>query len=329
MPKNVLTYKCLIISPSDVTPERNAVESAIEEWNKTSGRTMDVRIECVRWEKDAQPGLSEAPQDAINRQLVDDSDMGIAIFWSRLGTPTKTHPSGSVEEIERLLAKKSNIMPYMCERNVPKAKIDPEQIAAVRRVEADFQKRGLLGTFKNPNDLAAKIRHDLTGFMMSLKARTHPLAPVAPVSTAEVAPVPNIRVQIYHMELIGGGEREPALFIKVENHSPGNFYFSGISIEMSDSMSLAFTRDISGQVVVYPPLIESANSFELRISGRDLVEALGDREPLHAVATDKISRTYKSEPGKLQELVDGIRRDLALATIEKASDPTKRPSRRR
>ena len=39
------------------------------------------------------------PQKIINAQLVDECDLGIAVFWSRLGTPTEKHPSGQCSAI--------------------------------------------------------------------------------------------------------------------------------------------------------------------------------------------------------------------------------------
>ena len=39
------------------------------------------------------------PQEVINEQVVSKSDILLGVFWSKLGTPTNTHSSGTIEEI--------------------------------------------------------------------------------------------------------------------------------------------------------------------------------------------------------------------------------------
>ena len=44
--------------------------------------------------------MGERAQAIINRQIVKDSDLVVAIFWTRIGTPTGVAQSGMIEEIE-------------------------------------------------------------------------------------------------------------------------------------------------------------------------------------------------------------------------------------
>jgi hypothetical protein len=55
------------------------------------------------WELDATPQFGLDPQAAVNEQLVDSSDILVAILWTRLGSPTPRSPSGTVEEITRFV----------------------------------------------------------------------------------------------------------------------------------------------------------------------------------------------------------------------------------
>lgn len=322
MPKNVLTYKCMVISPSDVDAERDAVEEAIEEWNRTSGYTLDVRIHCVRWENDARPDLSEAPQDAINKQLVDDSDMGIAIFWHRLGTPTGRYPSGSVEEIERFLAKKSNIMVYFCQRNIPKAKLDPEQISALRRVERSFQGKGILGSFKTARELSSRVKQDLTGFMMSLKAKTPPIIPMSQGKNLDTAPWPDVRVMVSsEVQKRPGYSIRPTFTIKVQNHSSAVCRLARLFIVVSDGTSFRFDWDAWGDAVRFPIAIASGDSYEVTVSALLLKNSLGNREPLHILAVDKVDREFKSAPEELKSALEATLDEWSR--LEAAGDTTK------
>src|SRR5262245_56094076 len=99
MPKTVLEFRCLLISPGDVTLERDAVSDAVTRWNAQVGEALGARVHVVRWETHGVPDASAPAQEVLNRQIVDDCDIGIAVFWARLGTPTGEHQSGSIEEI--------------------------------------------------------------------------------------------------------------------------------------------------------------------------------------------------------------------------------------
>src|SRR4051812_21745450 len=112
MPKKIDEFRCLLISPSDVASEREAVLATVVKWNAHIGQALQARIELVLWETHSVPESSARPQQSLNRQIVDDADFAVAIFWARLGTPTGTSISGSAEEIQRLLDKGVRVLPY-------------------------------------------------------------------------------------------------------------------------------------------------------------------------------------------------------------------------
>ena len=60
----------------------------------------------VGWETHSHPEMNKktkSPQDVINKQVLKDCDVLIGIFWARIGTPTKKHKSGTIEEIYEFL----------------------------------------------------------------------------------------------------------------------------------------------------------------------------------------------------------------------------------
>src|SRR5258706_14587433 len=97
MPNRPLNYACLIISPDDVQAERRAVAEELARWNASGGRALDLRVEPVQSETHARPEMGLPPQDVLNRQIVDNWDFGIAVFGSKLGSPTVSDQSVSVE----------------------------------------------------------------------------------------------------------------------------------------------------------------------------------------------------------------------------------------
>jgi hypothetical protein len=82
-----------------------------------------VLLQPLMWERDATPEAG-APQAVINRQLVDKADILIGLFWTRLGTPTTEAESGTVEEIERMIAADKPVLLYFSRLPVVPESID-------------------------------------------------------------------------------------------------------------------------------------------------------------------------------------------------------------
>ena len=153
MPQQTTTFRLLLISPGDVAEEREVVIAVIERWNATIGISLSAHVVTRRWEV-ARPEMGAPPQDVINEQIVDDADFGVAIFWARLGSPTEHHPSGSAEEVARLVARGAKVMVYFSAKPVPHALLKDDQYDKLQVLRATYEKAGLLATFEDAGQLA-------------------------------------------------------------------------------------------------------------------------------------------------------------------------------
>lgn len=88
MPYDRRTYRVLIASPSDVEDEREIAVRVIQEWNDLHSYNREIVLLPLRWETHAAPEYGVRPQEVINRQIVDNCDLLIGVFWTRIGTPT-------------------------------------------------------------------------------------------------------------------------------------------------------------------------------------------------------------------------------------------------
>lgn len=88
MAYSATVLKVMIASPSDVRAERQAVQALMHEWNAIHSRSRSQVLLPLAWESNSAPALGSRAQDVINRQLTKDSDLIVAVFWTRLGTPT-------------------------------------------------------------------------------------------------------------------------------------------------------------------------------------------------------------------------------------------------
>jgi hypothetical protein len=186
MPSNVTEIRALLSSPSDVGNERDAVANAVSIWNAHMGPVLNARIELVRWEVHASPDMSGQAQEIINRKLVDACDFGLAIFWSRVGTATARHVSGTVEEIERLRKAKKPVLLYFCTRPAGSAK--SRQSAKLRQLHTALRQRGLVDYFDEPITLQHKLQAHLTDVAKDVLDRApteHLATPIASAWAAE------------------------------------------------------------------------------------------------------------------------------------------------
>jgi len=101
--------------------------------------------------------MSDRPQAVINSQVLEHCDVLIAIFWTRLGTPTGEFASGTAEEIEKHLAAEKPAMIYFSNAPVVPDSINPGQYQAMTEFRDSLMQRGLVSMY----DDAPSFRNDL------------------------------------------------------------------------------------------------------------------------------------------------------------------------
>lgn len=148
----------MIVSPGDVGDERNLIQDKISIWNSKHSDEYGMILKPLRWEVDSYPGVGKA-QSLINDQVVDRSDMAIAIFWSKLGTPTDTHLSGSVEELEAHIKANKPAMVFFSNAAIPND-FDVNQLEKLRTFKKEIQNRCFYAEYNNLSDLSEQLdRH--------------------------------------------------------------------------------------------------------------------------------------------------------------------------
>jgi hypothetical protein len=89
------------------------------------------------------------------------ADLLIAVFWTRLGTPTGEAASGTIEEIEEHLAAGKPTMIYFSSAPVRPDSVDESQYSALREFRAGIQERGLYETYDSVNEFREKLARQL------------------------------------------------------------------------------------------------------------------------------------------------------------------------
>lgn len=155
----------MIASPGDIQHERNIVREVAHEWNAINSSWRRAVLLPRGWDTHSTPLLGERPQSIINWQVGKDSDLLVAVFWTRLGTPTGLAPSGTVEEIEEHIKADKPVLIYFCTAPVAQATFDAEQYDALMAFKDSCKQRGLLETYDNATEFREKVRRQISILM--------------------------------------------------------------------------------------------------------------------------------------------------------------------
>lgn len=171
----------LIASPGDTLEERDAAERALHGWNASRAEREQIVLLPRRWENSAVPRLGGRAQSIINEDLVDKSDIVIALFDSRLGMATGEAVSGTAEEIQRAHEAGKPVHVWFSHEPLPRD-ANLEQVAALREFKATLQPLGLLGSYASPDDLVFQVRQAIESDLARLELG--PIAHRKPVTGA-------------------------------------------------------------------------------------------------------------------------------------------------
>lgn len=162
MPVEAKLYRVLLASPGDVAQERAIVREEIARWNSMHTISMKIVLLPIGWETDATPDLRERGQAVINRQLVNNCDLLIGVFWTRIGTPTPEAESGTVEEIERAAAEGKRCIVYFFDRAVSPSSVDQKQYKRLQQYKQKLNQRGLTSLYKDTTEFREKVFRHIT-----------------------------------------------------------------------------------------------------------------------------------------------------------------------
>lgn len=226
----------MIASPGDVSEERQIVREVLNSWNVLHGRTRKAMLIPVGWETHSAPELGGRAQQMINDRLLSHCDLLVGIFWTRLGSPTGSAASGTVEEIEEHIAAGKPAMLYFSRAPVVPASLDAEQFAKLQEFKAWAKTKGLIAEFDSPEEFREQLRHDLE---LNLRDNTHLAALLSPAVGKSTLDQGKKRVSISAeaARLLKSAAVSEQGLITVLRHLSGTHIQAGQTIMVSESAS--------------------------------------------------------------------------------------------
>ncbi len=287
MPKAVHEYRCLLISPSDLESDRIAIVNFASRWNAQTGRSLNSRLEIVRWETHSVPDLAGEPQTVLNHQIVDDCDFAIALFWTRLGQPTSKYQSGSAEEIERLLNSNRQVMVFFNSSAIPQERFDPKQYEALTAYKQSMLKRGIVGVYSNTNELIDKIANHITSKIAGLAQDK--VEPVSAISKPDI----RLRVGPAIAKPDNGTKVIDVCVIHIQNHSNMTVYLNHVSIELTTGYRIVPLIDSLTKQRQTRRTLNPGESFSFNLT-HDVFDGVDPATISKATIVDDIGRKYES-----------------------------------
>lgn len=188
-----LVINAFLASPGDVAEERALLEEIVTELNLTWSKTLQIRLELIRWETHTTPGISSYPQQVINQQIGDEYDIFIGLLWAHFGSATPKYSSGTAEEFERALARHTkdpesvDIMFYFKDAPISPSQMDVNQITKVLNFKSSLGDEGLLyWSFTSRDQFVQLLRLHLSRVIQRWKQKTNSAQPT--VISTQTAP---------------------------------------------------------------------------------------------------------------------------------------------
>jgi len=165
-------YKATVIevfiaSPGDVVQERQLIREVIDEWNIIHSKKRLTVIKDLGWEYDVYSSFKEGrAQEAINKQILEYSDLLIGVFWTKVGTPTGDYVSGSIEEITCHINANKPAMLFFSNSPVHPDSVDQSQYQKLSEFKKMCQGRGLYNPYDSIEKFVEIFRRQL-GLLMN------------------------------------------------------------------------------------------------------------------------------------------------------------------
>jgi hypothetical protein len=332
----VTEYQCLLISPGDVYKERDTLLEVVAVWNAHVGKALGARVELVSWETHAVPDSGATAQASLNRQIVDQCDFGIALFWARLGTPTVSEESGSIEEINRLRARGANVLVYFNAAPVPQEALHDDQFARLQAFRQELAQSALFFYYNGLADLREQVLLHITTTVATMLQAVRTQPPPATVTPGIVtspfetrtmptrigtepavvtAPVPDVRVEV-RVGVAGISHVFPRFGVRpqaqivlaalVQNHSPQPVYISNVVLELRSGQRLLFPRDAVTGEFQNRRALQPGEDFSFMMLPDEIFKLAPKDDLVCALAIDAIGREYRSTEESMKQALEAI-----------------------
>jgi hypothetical protein len=177
--------RVMIASAGDVTGEQDIVTGEIYRWNEAHSISRKLILLPMRWENSGAAQNSAPSQAAINWQTLEQADIIIGIFGTRIETVPVAYIGTTVEEIKRHIGVGKTATVYFYDAPLQLSQIDAAQYQALRTFREECRAGGFSATYNNLDAFKASFRQHLSVELNQPRYRWLP-EPARPQQGAEL-----------------------------------------------------------------------------------------------------------------------------------------------
>lgn len=259
-------YNIMVGSPSDVSFIADIAVNCIHRWNTLNSNDKHIALVPHHWTSSSYPSLKDSAQKVINNQMVQYSDALIAVFGSRIGTPTKDNISGTVEEIQEHLNAGKHVMVFFCDKL--DANADMEQIKQLQTFRSTIE--GLYEMYSDAADFQHKFTEKLSLFVQK------ELINQVEVAVTEIKQPEVIQFSEKEQDIIRKWCRATSNYLSKNNFIGGHslFSFSGMSYETQNIKETAEMDDFIDRMlregIIIPDGANKQGNIKYKLSFKGL-----------------------------------------------------------
>ncbi len=165
-------YKIMIGSPSDIKEEVQTAIDVLKHWNNLHSEQNKIVLLPLHWSFSSYPTMGRNPQKSLDKQMVEKSDLMVCIFGTRLGSPTDTEISGTVEEINEHRKIGKDVMVFFKKSADDVYSMDPKQLQKIVEFRESIKNDALWCDFSDENDFKQKLEDKLQLYINEHWAKT-------------------------------------------------------------------------------------------------------------------------------------------------------------
>lgn len=158
-------YQIMFASPSDIEEEIQAAFQVLNHWNSLHSEQSKIVLLPLHWSISSYPAMGKHPQKILDEQVVEKSDLLICIFGTRLGSPTDTEISGSVEEIKEHRKAGKDVMVFFKRSVDDITTVDPQQLQSIKDFKESIKNDVLWCEFSDVADFKNKLSDALQRYV--------------------------------------------------------------------------------------------------------------------------------------------------------------------
>ena len=181
-------YRIMIGCPGDVREEVETAKEVINRWTRVHAEQDRIVLLPINWETNSYPEHGAHPQKILDKQVVEKSDLLIAIFGARLGSQTDTAASGTIEEIEEHIKAGKPVMLFFRMLN-DTTSVSSEEFIRFESFKKSVKSRALYREYKAAQDFEKAFTDAMELFLADKWLNDNPQAETTNTESGETAKV--------------------------------------------------------------------------------------------------------------------------------------------